>query len=242
VRGTPDQPITWVFEPESFAPAAKLVGSQQFAIITDHLGTPTAMLDADGRTIWSADIGIYGELRHVVGDKQACPFRWPGQYEDEETGLYYNRFRYYDPDAGEYVSQDPIRVEGDNATLYSYVEDPLFDQDPWGLAKACGVRNPKVRKAARTGQEAHRQIEAKLRKKGYKTEVPLTLKGGKQVRKDAMKGKEVIIIKPDTPSGRLAAQKRADLMKKNGYKPKPVFYDPANPAYLPGSRSYIGPS
>jgi len=112
VRGTPDKPITWVFEPESFAPAAKLTGDQQFAIITDHLGTPTAMLDADGRPVWSADIGIYGELLHVVGEKQACPFRWPGQYEDEETGLYYNRFRYYDPESGEFVSQDPIGLAG----------------------------------------------------------------------------------------------------------------------------------
>ena len=136
--GTPDQPITWVFEPESFAPAAKLTNDQQHAIITDHLGTPTAMLDAEGRPIWSADIGIYGELRHVVGDKQACPFRWPGQYEDEETGLYYNRFRYYDPDSGEYVSQDPIGLAGGLNTT-SYAHDPASWCDPFGLKK-CGQR------------------------------------------------------------------------------------------------------
>jgi YD repeat-containing protein len=104
-RGSATRPITWVFEPESFAPAAKLVGGQQHAIITDHLGTPTAMLEADGRAVWSADIGIYGDLRNATGDKQACPFRWPGQYEDEETGLYCNRFRYYDSESGEYVSR-----------------------------------------------------------------------------------------------------------------------------------------
>ena len=98
--GTPDAPITWVFEPERFAPLAKLTATNRYGVVTDHLGTPTAMLDEQGQTTWSADIGVYGELRNGVGEKGACPFRWPGQYEDEETGLYYNRFRYSDPEAG----------------------------------------------------------------------------------------------------------------------------------------------
>ena len=136
-----DAPFTtWIFEPETFAPIAKLSGDEQHSIITDHLGTPTAMLDAAGKTLWSADISIYGELRNIVGERQACPFRWPGQYEDAETGLYYNRFRYYDPEAGEYVSQDPIGLRGGSA-LYSYTDDPLQIIDALGL-KACGTKKP----------------------------------------------------------------------------------------------------
>ena len=134
--GERGDPITWIFEPESFAPIAKLSGNEQHSIITDHLGTPTAMLDQSGNTLWSADISIYGELRNVVGERQACPFRWPGQYEDAETGLYYNRFRYYDPEAGEYVSQDPIGLSG-GSRLHAYAADPLCEMDPFGLAKAC---------------------------------------------------------------------------------------------------------
>jgi RHS repeat-associated protein len=126
--------ITWIFEPESFAPIAKLSGNEQHSIVTDHLGTPTAMLDRSGNTLWSADISIYGELRNLVGERQACPFRWPGQYEDAETGLYYNRFRYYDPEAGEYVSQDPIGLRGENLSLYGYVADPSTWTDETGLA------------------------------------------------------------------------------------------------------------
>ncbi|HAA67836.1 MAG TPA: hypothetical protein DCE55_01735 [Planctomycetaceae bacterium] len=42
-------------------------------------------------------MSIYGDLRNLTGDRHTCPFRWPGQYEDAETGRYYNRFRYYDP-------------------------------------------------------------------------------------------------------------------------------------------------
>lgn len=52
-----------------------------------------------------------------------CPFRYQGQYEDEETGLYYNRFRYYEPELGSYISQDPIGLAGNNPTLYGYVTD-----------------------------------------------------------------------------------------------------------------------
>ena len=60
------------------------------------------------------------------------PWRFPGQYEDAETGLYYNRFRYYDPELGRYLSEDPIGLLGTLA-LYSYVYDPATWLDPWGL-------------------------------------------------------------------------------------------------------------
>ena len=51
----------------------------------------------------------------------------------EETGLYYNRFRYYDPETGQYTQQDPIGLVGGNPTLYGYVWNPLIEIDPWGL-------------------------------------------------------------------------------------------------------------
>ncbi len=108
--GTAEDPITWLFDPESFVPMAKLVGDARYAIITDHLGTPTAMYDATGAEVWSATIDAYGDLRNITGTRTACPFRWPGQYEDAETGLYYNRFRYYDPGAGTFLACDPIRL------------------------------------------------------------------------------------------------------------------------------------
>ncbi|WP_054971647.1 RHS repeat-associated core domain-containing protein [Paenibacillus sp. A3] len=57
----------------------------------------------------------------------------PGQYEDEETGLYYNRFRYYSPDEGMYTQQDPVGLAG-GTQLYGYVSDPLTYIDPFGLS------------------------------------------------------------------------------------------------------------
>ncbi len=132
-EGTPAAPITWLFEPESFAPLAKLVGDARYAILTDHLGTPRAMFDAAGTLVWSASVDAYGTLRNVEGHPSACPFRWPGQYEDDETGLHYNRFRYYDPAAGTFVSSDPIRLKG-GFQLYGYPRDPTVEADRCGLA------------------------------------------------------------------------------------------------------------
>jgi RHS repeat-associated protein len=92
------------------------------------------MFDAQGREVWGADIDAYGDLRNLRGERQACPFRWPGQYEDEESGLYYNRFRYYDTDSASYASQDPIRIRGGLA-FYEFSPDPLVTFDLFGLAK-----------------------------------------------------------------------------------------------------------
>jgi RHS repeat-associated protein len=141
LEGTPESPITWLFEPESFAPLAKLVADERYSIITDHLGTPRAMYDVHGQEVWGADVDTYGRLIDGRGPQRACPFRFPGQYEDAETGLYYNRFRYYDPDSGGYVSQDPIGLAGGRA-LCRYVSDPTRQFDPLGLSGTCGAGEP----------------------------------------------------------------------------------------------------
>ncbi|HED3891637.1 TPA: RHS repeat-associated core domain-containing protein, partial [Morganella morganii] len=62
-----------------------------------------------------------------------CHFRFAGQYEDTETGLYYNRFRYYDKDTGQYISPDPIGLEG-GFNPYGYVHCPVGWVDPFGLS------------------------------------------------------------------------------------------------------------
>ncbi|MDK7684652.1 RHS repeat-associated core domain-containing protein, partial [Bacteroides fragilis] len=75
-------------------------------------------------------------------------FRYQGQYEDEETGLYYNRFRYYDPDMGMYISSDPIGLAGNNPTLYGYVQDVNIFLDWLGLEliknKADGLERERI--------------------------------------------------------------------------------------------------
>ncbi|WP_068984832.1 RHS repeat-associated core domain-containing protein [Lysinibacillus xylanilyticus] len=63
-------------------------------------------------------------VNEFTGEKDFIPFRYQGQYADEEIGFYYNRFRYYSPQEGMYIQQDPIGLSGNNPTIYGYVSDP----------------------------------------------------------------------------------------------------------------------
>jgi RHS repeat-associated protein len=127
--------ITWIFDEGTFKPAAKVIDGKANSIITDYLGTPVEMYDSDGKQTWSVEYDIYGKIRkQQEGSSTDCPFRYQGQYEDGETGLYYNRFRYYSAAEGMYLSQDPIKLESNNPTFYAYVNDTLNFIDPFGLA------------------------------------------------------------------------------------------------------------
>ncbi|MFO0588737.1 MAG: DUF6531 domain-containing protein [Polyangiaceae bacterium] len=128
--------VTWMFEPETFAPLAKIEGQgtpaeKRWGIVTDQIGAPISLVDEVGKLAWKCQLDVFGVASTDVA-KTSCPWRWPGQYEDEETGLYYNRFRYYEPELGRYVSQDPIRLAGGMA-FWAYVGDPANWLDPFGL-------------------------------------------------------------------------------------------------------------
>ena len=98
----------------------------------DHLGTPKALTNASGTVVWQADYTPFGELTETVSIVEQ-PFRFPGQYFDGETGLYYNYFRDYDPGLGRYVQSDPIGLDG-GINTFAYVNtNPLGFVDPLGL-------------------------------------------------------------------------------------------------------------
>ena len=139
----PRQRMHWLYEPESFIPAAQQVETYQdtkqlrtgtdaaslttagattfeprlYLIHTDHLGTPQELTDSDGTLHWSGQYRAWGELQKATdGQSNAADvdmrLRFQGQYHDEETGLHYNRFRYYDPRVGRFTTQDPISLAG----------------------------------------------------------------------------------------------------------------------------------
>jgi RHS repeat-associated protein len=139
----PEEPVenlvTWVFEEDSFVPCAKMEGEEKYSIVTDYLGTPTHAYNSAGAPVWERELDIYGKPRRVTGDKSFCPYLYQGQYVDDETGLAYNRFRYYDADAGSYISQDPIGLEGGATSFYTYVNDTNLLIDPAGLAATPGL-------------------------------------------------------------------------------------------------------
>jgi RHS repeat-associated protein len=125
--------ITWVFDEGTFVPAAKIKGDRRFSIITDYLGTPCAMFDEHGIKTWEAELDIYGKVRKFEGSSVTdCPFRYQGQYEDIETELYYNRFRYYSYVGGSYISADPISIWG-GLNTFAYVYDSNWWVDVFGL-------------------------------------------------------------------------------------------------------------
>ena len=144
---------TWVFEAGTFVPTAKIQDGKQYSIVSDYLGTPIQMYDEQGNKTWDCTLDIYGKVLAIdKGTEFDCPFRYQGQYEDEETGLYYNRFRYYDSNAGSYISQDPIGLESDTLNFYDYVcdlndgIDPLGLYNPYGNKKGGGFKKKPGRK------------------------------------------------------------------------------------------------
>ena len=100
---------------------------------TDLNGAPLEVTDERGTVLWSGQYGSFGEVRHQsegfsrVVKRTAMahqPLRYAGQYADGETGLHYNLFRYYDPQVGLFIVQDPIGLNG-GWNLYQYALNPL---------------------------------------------------------------------------------------------------------------------
>ena len=72
------------------------------------------MTDKDGNLLWFGEYTTWGRLKEEtrVTDSAYQPFRLQNQYANRETGLHYNFFRYYEPEAGRFVNQDPIGLLG----------------------------------------------------------------------------------------------------------------------------------
>lgn len=124
----------WLFDEGSFVPAAMIKEGKAYSILTDHLGTPTEAYDSEGNEVWSRVLDMNGNVIEETGNKGMVLFLFQGQYYDWETGLTYNRFRYYSPQMGMYVSQDPIGLAGGILNLYGYVDDTNAWIDILGLA------------------------------------------------------------------------------------------------------------
>ncbi len=100
----------------------------------DHRGLPLALVSTEGATEWCAEYDEWGNLLNEENPHQLQQLiRLPGQQYDEESGLYYNRHRYYDPLQGRYITQDPIGQKG-GWNFYQYPLNPVQYIDPFGLA------------------------------------------------------------------------------------------------------------
>uniref|UniRef100_UPI00200C8F71 RHS repeat domain-containing protein n=1 Tax=Pseudomonas sp. MWU15-20650 TaxID=2933107 RepID=UPI00200C8F71 len=128
---------SYIYEPGSFRPLALLEGfgpdhTQPYHYQLDHLGTPQELTNTEGEIVWSAHYRAYGEISRLDVGKIDNPLRFQGQYFDQESGLHYNRHRYYNPDIGRYLTPDPVKLAG-GINGYQYVPNPTGWVDPLGL-------------------------------------------------------------------------------------------------------------
>ena len=111
----------------------------------NHLGTPQELTNQDGDVIWLSYNRAWGGSfetiykqqfidNWAISESELQPFKFQGQSLDVETGLHYNRFRYYDSDVGMFISRDPIGLLG-GSNVFQYAPNPVRWIDPWGLAK-----------------------------------------------------------------------------------------------------------
>ncbi|BEN54331.1 hypothetical protein SMKC058_15950 [Serratia marcescens] len=140
---------SWSYDPASpWSPLAALeqAGDSRSADIywyhTDLNSAPLEVTDAAGNLCWSGQYDTFGKLQGQTvagaakrqGAQYQQPLRYAGQYQDDESGLHYNLFRYYEPEVGRFTTQDPIGLEG-GLNLYQYAPNPLNWIDPLGLSK-----------------------------------------------------------------------------------------------------------
>ena len=98
-----------------FGVTPALAEEQLYFYHNDQLGTPQVMTDKDRNVVWEAEYRPFGEVVIVTAAVENN-LRFPGQYFDQESGLHYNYFRYYDPSSGRYTSSDPIGLSGGIST------------------------------------------------------------------------------------------------------------------------------
>ncbi len=143
----------YVYYPNSFVPAVTIVDSNVYYHHNEINGAPVELLSSDGDLCWRGEHSAFESS--VQTEVIANPLRRQGQYYDSETGLCYNRHRYYSPAIGSFLSQDPLGLSaGDN--LYLFALDTWNWADPLGLA--CDVVSANSRRQALKTAQEHAQV------------------------------------------------------------------------------------
>ncbi|UJF20499.1 RHS repeat-associated core domain-containing protein [Shewanella sp. OMA3-2] len=141
---------TWyIYQPDTFTPVALIKAGQVYYYHLDQLGTPICLTDENTQIVWRSQQDVFGQAiestsikdRYIENtdfkdaakqDKITNPIRFQGQYFDDESGLHYNRFRYYSPQQARFIHQDPIGLVG-GINHYQYAPNHVNWVDPFGL-------------------------------------------------------------------------------------------------------------
>ena len=179
---------TYIYtDQDSYEPLAQVFdnakdGKQYLAYFhTDQVGIPREMTDIHGNLLWYGEYTAWGRLKkdECVYRNAHQPFRLQNQYFDEETGLHYNFFRYYEPDTGRFINQDPIGLWG-GENLYQFADNALVWFDPLGLKKTY---------AQRLGTAGERRVMKYLEGTGYKKVFSIQNASGN--------GLDIVALRPD---------------------------------------------
>jgi RHS repeat-associated protein len=220
---------TYLYDPDDvWSPLARIdhgsndANGDIYWFSTDLNGAPLEVTDESGALCWSGQYGSFGEVRYQSGGYYRMaqvrtlrhqPLRYAGQYADSETGLHYNLFRYYDPQVGRFISQDPIGLAG-GLNLYQYAPNPLTWIDPWGLTKyvvyqAPDLDNPGKIYTGRTSGSDDKSVTDLLKKRRsghhrnigdmvpvFETDSYEAVRGAEQIKKDKLGDKATKQIEP----------------------------------------------
>jgi RHS repeat-associated protein len=158
--------------------------SKIFHFHNDLNGLPQE-LSTEGEFVWKATYKVWGnvateewtgEYQHAQQLGETQNLRFQGQYYDQETGLHYNTFRFFDPDVGRFTQEDPIGLAGGN-NLYQYSPNPIGWADPLGL-NPCGSSAGGAKRGPKTGGKGpHNEKIAEIGKR-VEAEGGQVLQGG----------------------------------------------------------------
>jgi RHS repeat-associated protein len=114
-------------------------GEGLFWLLNDHLGSPRRILDANGVEVAALEYDAFGNPVLGEGPKSSIGDRisFTGRPRDLTSGLLHVRARYYDPDLGRFISEDPLGFDGGDPNLYRYAYNrPMMLTDPTGMLSA----------------------------------------------------------------------------------------------------------
>jgi RHS repeat-associated protein len=157
-----DSEIEYIFRPGSFDPLCRLNAGKFQAYHLDQIGMPREITDARGAVVWAATYDPFGTVARLRVAETDNRLRFPGQYDDG-TGLFYNHYRYYDPSAARYITQDPLGINA-GLNFYRYARNPLVWADPFGLLDPYEVARYGDSGHQNDGMDAHELLQSAWQK------------------------------------------------------------------------------
>ncbi|WP_228063604.1 MULTISPECIES: RHS repeat-associated core domain-containing protein [unclassified Pasteurella] len=174
-----DRTFSYIYShPNSYEPLAQLEFARDnekptgcYYYHNDQIGVPRELTDEEGKVCWYGSYAGWGKLKAQTKfrDEIHQPFRLQNQYEDQETGLHYNFFRYYEPDVGRFTQLDPIWLAG-GSHLYLFSYNAINYIDPLGLAPNCPFGSPNYLAGLAEKARADQVVQRITQKAYYESE------------------------------------------------------------------------